>query len=364
MLGALRSVGRILVPGLVFQSVITGGGFATGREIVEYCARYGVRAVGVFVIALVGFGVLFFLSAEIARTFRVYEYRLWAKVFLGRGWFLLDILFVLMATLVCAIVLSGAAEVLSRVIAVPAAIGVVVAVVIGALIIAWGRRAVVTTKIVGATVLTLGYGTFAVVAVSHSGVHFHSVASSNDAVGWFQSGLVYVSYNAVALPACLYAFDLLESRKEIALSALTAALLVVVPMFFVTATVLTAMPNVLNSPVPLHDVVASVGGGWLLFLYYLILTWTLVDTAVGLVFAIVERVDGQVWEYTGRRLSRAHRGAVTGIFMGLAVLLAKVGIIDLIARGYSAMAYAFLATMVLPMVTVGLYRLRRAPYAT
>ena len=33
--------GRILLPALIFQSVAIGGAYATGREIVEFGAKYG-----------------------------------------------------------------------------------------------------------------------------------------------------------------------------------------------------------------------------------------------------------------------------------------------------------------------------------
>ena len=34
-------ISRILLPGIILQSVLIGGGFATGREIVEYGGRFG-----------------------------------------------------------------------------------------------------------------------------------------------------------------------------------------------------------------------------------------------------------------------------------------------------------------------------------
>ncbi|HXV87244.1 MAG TPA: hypothetical protein VD793_11115, partial [Gemmatimonadales bacterium] len=32
---------KYLLPGLVFQSIITGGGYGTGRELVEFFLQYG-----------------------------------------------------------------------------------------------------------------------------------------------------------------------------------------------------------------------------------------------------------------------------------------------------------------------------------
>ena len=33
--------GKFVLPGIILQSVMIGGGYATGREIVEYGAKYG-----------------------------------------------------------------------------------------------------------------------------------------------------------------------------------------------------------------------------------------------------------------------------------------------------------------------------------
>ena len=33
--------GKLILPGIVLQSVLIGGGYATGREIVEYGAKFG-----------------------------------------------------------------------------------------------------------------------------------------------------------------------------------------------------------------------------------------------------------------------------------------------------------------------------------
>ena len=34
-------IGRIVLPAVILQSVLIGGGYATGREIVAYGAKYG-----------------------------------------------------------------------------------------------------------------------------------------------------------------------------------------------------------------------------------------------------------------------------------------------------------------------------------
>ena len=57
-------------------------------------------------------------------------------------------------------------------------------------------------------------------------------------------------------------------------------------------------------------------------------------------------------------LSPRTRGLVGFFVLVVCFISAKVGLVALIARGYSFMAWYFLFVMVLPLVTVGLMRLR------
>ena len=61
--------------------------------------------------------------------------------------------------------------------------------------------------------------------------------------------------------------------------------------------------------------------------------------------------------YHRRPLSKwGHTGVATG-FMGLALAIASVGIIDLIAKGYGTMAWGFFAVYFVPLMTVGVWKL-------
>ena len=39
--------------------------------------------------------------------------------------------------------------------------------------------------------------------------------------------------------------------------------------------------------------------------------------------------------------------------------MAQIGIIDLIAKGYNALAYAFIAIFLIPLLTVGVYKIHQ-----
>src|SRR5699024_11610473 len=75
---------------VVIQSTLIGGGYATGREVVQYGAGYGALGWITGLTILVGFAIMAFLMFEIARLFRAYDYRSLVKQVLGPFWFLYD----------------------------------------------------------------------------------------------------------------------------------------------------------------------------------------------------------------------------------------------------------------------------------
>ena len=76
-----------LIPAAVFQSVIFGGAYGTGREIVEFVTRYGAMGgLGALVVIALCFGITLALSFELARLFGRYDYRSFFMILIGRAW--------------------------------------------------------------------------------------------------------------------------------------------------------------------------------------------------------------------------------------------------------------------------------------
>ena len=120
----LRLIRIYLIPGAVLQSVMIGGGYGTGREVVEYFSNYGTMG-GVYAIATaaISIAIVFALSLELSRVFKVYDYRNFFKVLLGRFWFLYEILAAMLFMLVIAVIGSAAGQILQTELGIPAYMG-------------------------------------------------------------------------------------------------------------------------------------------------------------------------------------------------------------------------------------------------
>ena len=87
---------------------------------------------------------------------------------------------------------------------------------------------------------------------------------------------------------------------------------------------------------------------------------TLVDTGVALLHAINERV-AKVYEEKSRPMPRMLRPALAvGIMIVSVYAASAIGLVDLIAKGYGYLTYAFIAILIVPVLTIGLWRLLRS----
>ena len=361
---------RYLLPGIVFQSVLIGGAYATGREIVEYGAKFGAQGVWAILTLMVGFSVTAAIAYEFARRFELYDYRSFVRALIGPLWPLFDLLFIVMILVVIAVVSAASASIAETVLGWPYWLGVVMVVLMVGAISAAGRATIERFKTLGSALLYTGYLFFAGVVLWGSGSRVGRVFAENDtsyldAVSLpavLATGVLYVGYNLAGLPATLFTLDRLTRPAQAAWAGLITGILATVPfaLTFLAILVFYPDPEVLDANVPWLVMLQQRAGGGITALYAVVVLWTLVETCVGLLHALTDRVDANLRELDRPTLSARSIALLTAAALIVAALLSRVGLIALVARGYTVMAYGFLALFALPLLTVGVWRIVRA----
>ncbi len=353
---------RYLLPGIIFQSVLIGGAYGTGREIVEYGARFGGDGVYSILAIFVGFVVTCGVTYEFARVHRAYDYRRFMRKLIGRAWALFDLLFVAMAVVIIAVVSAASGSVLQTTLGWPEWMGFgIVVVVVGALN-ASGRRGIERFKTIGTGLLYSGYAIFAGLVLWQAGGELPRALATGTAAGAgtaLTAGVLYVGYNLACLPTVLFVLDEQTSSRDSWTAALITGALGTLPFAATYLAILTAYPDstVLEAAVPWLELLSRHGAPWMYALFGLVLLWTLIETSTGLIHAVLDRVSGTLEEQGRSPLSRRAAGLLTVTILIAAALLSRLGLIALVAQGYRAMAYAFLALFVLPLLTVGVWRI-------
>ena len=349
---------RYLLPGIVFQSVLIGGAYGTGREIVEYGARFGGRGVWSIGAIFAGFVVTCGLTYEFARLHRAYDYRRFMRRLIGGLWPLFDLLFVVMAIVIIAVVSAASGSVLATTLGWPDWLGFAIVVVVVGALNASGRRGIERFKTLGTGVLYAGYALFAGMVLWKAGGELPRALAMPVETGVgaaLGTGVLYVGYNLACLPTVLFVLDDQSSARDSWTAAVITGALGTLPFAATFLAVLTAYPDptVLDAEVPWLELLARHGAPWMYALFGLVLLWTLIETSTGLIHAVLDRVSGTLRERGSEPLSPRAAGLLTVAILMAAALLSRLGLIALVAQGYRAMAYAFLALFVLPLLTIG-----------
>jgi len=88
-----------------------------------------------------------------------------------------------------------------------------------------------------------------------------------------------------------------------------------------------------------------------------VIFWTLVETSTGMIHAIVDRLGVNLAENGRPPMTRGQVAMLTVGVLVAAAALSRLGLIDLVARGYTAMAYGFLLLFALPLMTIGVAKI-------
>ena len=356
--------GRLILPGVILQSVLIGGGYATGREIVEFGATYGALGWIAGLAIVIGFGLMAFLMFEIARRFQVFDYRRLLQKLIGPLYWLFDIVYIMLAILIIAIMAAATGEIVEQTMGFNYWVGVIFMIVVVWLLIYFGEGVIEKSKSVGTTALYLGYILFATLVITRNWDQVVETFSNMDHslhpdVPWMLvlwSGILYVGYNLAVYPAALFTARRQTRLRHTLIAGLVAGLFMTIPWFLTYVALMGFYPDpaVFDASVP-WLVMLGPEALVVIVLFGIVVGWTLIETATGMIYALVARVDQNLVDAKRKPMSRRTGGLIAVGTLVLALLLAQVGIIDLIAVGYTAMAYAMIAVFGIPLLLRGGY---------
>ncbi|GIL22669.1 MAG: hypothetical protein BroJett042_11820 [Bacteroidota bacterium] len=352
---------RLVLPGIILQSVLIGGGYATGREIVEYGGKYGAAGWISGLAIFFGFSLIAFLSMEACRYWKVYDYKSLLKKLIGPGWIAYEIVYLLLAILIIAVMASAAGEILHQTLNFPKWIGVVLITLVVGFLNYKGEETIAKLETIGSIALFAAYFIFTYTVFSNKGDEIANVFSTWNTAYQAETpslflllwtGILYVGYNLAVYPASFFTFRNLTSRKDSLIAAIVSGLLMTIPWFLTYLAVMAYYPDkgVLDSAVPWLKMLAPFSP-ILIIIFGIVVGWTLIETATGMIHAFISRIESEA-EQKGTSLKKITKAWISLAALLSALLLAQVGIIDLVAKGYTFMAYAMIAVYAVPLLVL------------
>jgi len=208
--------------------------------------------------------------------------------------------------------------------------------------------------------LYIAYSILFVWSMSRFGGAILSSFTSNPVMsGWVIGGIKYAAYNLAVIPAVLFSIRHHETRRESVSAGLLAGPIAMIPALLFYLAMVGHYPAILNQAVPANYILDILGSRAFQIVFQAILFGTLIETGTGMIHAINERI-ASVYVERNTEMPRFLRPTIALALLVLGTLLARFGIVALIARGYGTLTWAFLVVFVIPVLTLGVWKLRNA----
>jgi uncharacterized membrane protein YkvI len=357
----VKAVRVLFVPAGVILSTMFGGGYASGRETATFISGYGPWG-GVLAVAFMAlvFGVIMVICIELARTFQVYDYASLSKVFLGRAAIVYEVALSLGLVLALGVGATAAGVTLEDHFGVPRIAGTALLMLGVIALTFFGRRVVEWSMTVSAGLLLVILAALVAVVFSTAGdaVADTFAAEPVDHSFW-QGGGLYAVLGASFFPLIIFIARKIETRSEAIQAGMFGGVIVALPALAFHVSFMASYPAILDEDVPSYAIAEQYGSPLLLNAFVLVLFILIVQTSVGILQGLIERVDGWAKPSLGHSLSSMQHAGLSAVVLLLTVGLSVVGVVNLVAAGYGLLSIAFLFTFTIPLLTIGVWRIRR-----
>ena len=346
---------KYLLPGFIFQSLIIGGGYGTGRELVEFFLHEGpISGLVNMGVATIIWSVVLAICFEFARKRKYYDYRSFISGLLGKWWFTYEILYLIGLVLVVSVMGSASGEIFNEMFDLPEIFGIIIMMTLVGIIVYYGTSLV--EKVLSFWSIIL-YAAFAIMFISVFIMFSNDISLSfsqqSADTNWTMGGIKYAAYNIGLAPAILFCVRHFDSRKEALISGIFAGLIGMLPALVMFIAMLSQYPRIISETVPINIILENIGWTPFKFMFQIVLFGTFIETGVGLIHGFNERILSVKPD-----LLDSWR-AIIGIFLLLiSIFFAnQIGLIGLIANGYGALTWGYWIIFVIPIITIGLKKI-------
>ena len=377
---------RYLIPGFLFQSVVIGGGYGTGNEIAQYFGIHGMGAgiVGMIVTTLVWAAVAA-ATFEFCRVFQTYDYNTMSQKLLGPVGYLYEVCYIVLMLIVLGVINATASSMLSDLTGLPGWIGIVILSVGIIILILRGTETIEKVLSFWSYVLYAVYAVFMVICfvkfgpmikeafAAGSGEYAKDIVVSGETVAFavggqgilsaIVDGFKYSFYNLGIVPAILYTVRECETRKQAVTCGLLAGVIGVVPAFLLLLAMGGALPeavyNATHDSTAVSAVFSKMNMQWLYIIFEIVLFGTLIETGSGFIKAVDDRIEISSAKNSQETPKWVRPVVAIGLTL-LGVAVSTFGLTGLIAKGYGTICWGFLIVYVIPVLTIGIYKIAKS----
>lgn len=355
--------------GAVWFSTHCGGGFASGRQEVQYFVQFGWNAIWIPVVSMALLGLAFYQAWEFARINKTYDYRSFVnklfypydKIFAN----LFEIGYNLLMVMAVGAALAGAASLVQTTLSVSYGVGVLISGFILAIFCIFGSKLVRDASTIMSVFLIGSLIIVTFLGIKMGAPNLSSIISAKTQTGslgkaiW--QGIIYAGFQSWLISAVISISEPLQTRSDVFKAALNGVLINGGMLLLVCLMLLGFYPAVIKETLPVYYVVGKLGVPRLYSLYSLILFFAFISTGVTMLFASVRRFENIWTKGTGIFASvHVRRTVIAVLFMAICLGISLFGLTAIVAKGYGTLGYFALVLVIIPCIFVAGYKNRKA----
>lgn len=370
-IAAKGSFALVFSVGSVLFSAHAGGGFATGNQANTYYVGLGWLGPISAVIAML------LLTLTMREAMIMYNSRglkshkeLFETLYhpLDKCYVLFEVFFYIMVLMAVAAAISGAASALNQYFGLNYYIGIVIVGALVLLLTIFGADLVrkvstymgIAILVTAITIYTIGIfkskTLFTVMSADFSAVGFKNIPKA------ILNAFTYAGFQCVTLPTMIACGTPLKGKKNCSKSMWTSfvmnsvALVLSIFMLMSWKGYYSSVEG--GSTIPTLTVCTEMGMKWLTVIYGICLLLCLISTGVTTTFGFVARFENHK-VFKKIKSQRVRSAVVSAFIIILSMTISLVGLTNIIKYGYGYCGYLAIAIVVVPFLTVGVYKNRK-----
>ncbi|HET8611803.1 MAG TPA: hypothetical protein VFL92_03450 [Sphingomonas sp.] len=352
---------RLLLPGFAFKAVVIGGGYATGRELATFFMPSGPWGglLGM-VVATCVWSAVCTLTFLIAVRIKARDYRSFFTYLLGPLWPAFEIVFVLGMILILAVFAAAAGAIGQALFGWPTIAGALLLVGAITAFATFGNESVEQLFKYVSFFLYGTYALFLMLALTKFSGFITTAFKAPVGPGWLTGGLTYAGYNAIGAVLILPVMRHLSRPRDAVVAGILAGPLAMAPAILFFIAMCAFYPVIGAEMLPSDYLLERLDFPIFRLIFQAMIFAALLESGTGQIHAINERIAHAYAKRRNAELSDVMRGTITvAILLGAIFVADRIGLIALIAHGYSWLATAIIAIYVLPLLTIGAWRMLR-----
>lgn len=357
--------------GSVLFSAHAGGGFATGNQANTYYVGLGwlgpiSAVIAMLLLALTMREAMIMYNSRGLKSHKELFETLYHP--LDKCYVLFEVFFYIMVLMAVAAAISGAASALNQYFGLNYYIGIVIVGALVLLLTIFGADLVrkvstymgIAILVTAITIYTIGIfkskTLFTVMSADFSAVGFKNIPKA------ILNAFTYAGFQCVTLPTMIACGTPLKGKKNCSKSMWisfvmnSVALVLSVFMLMSWKGYYSSVEG--GSTIPTLTVCTEMGMKWLTVIYGICLLLCLISTGVTTTFGFVARFENHK-VFKKIKSQRVRSAVVSAFIIILSMTISLVGLTNIIKYGYGYCGYLAIAIVVVPFLTVGVYKNRK-----